>query len=203
LSLFLARIPVELHGRLVGCLVYAEAMEPRTGRTVLETPRLTLRELVPEDEDALTAMYADPEVMRWIGRGGVRTREDARESIRRQLAEYRQRGYGEWATTLRSSDEPIGMCGLIRWPDIDDVEEVEVAYLLARHVWGKGYATEAAAAIRDWGLRELRRDRFVSLVYHDNVGSINVARKIGMTWEKDVTFGDMTVALFSLGARAR
>ncbi len=178
-------------------------MEPRTGRTILETPRLVLRELVPQDEDALAAMYADPEVMRWIGRGGVRTRDDARESIRRQLDGYRARGYGEWATTLRGSDEPIGLCGLIRWPDVDGVEEIEVAYLLARHAWGEGYATEAASAIRDWGLRELARDRLVSLVYHDNVASINVARKIGMTWEKDVTFGDATVALFSLGPRVR
>lgn len=173
-------------------------MEP--GRTVLKTPRLRLRELVPGDADPLAAMYADPEVMRWIGRRGVRTRQHAVESIRRQLDEYRERGYGEWATTLRGSDEPIGMCGLIRWPDIDGVEEIEVAYMLARHAWGKGYATEAAAAIRDWGLRELDRDRLVSLAYHDNVASINVARKIGMSWEKDVTVMDITVALYSLRA---
>jgi len=178
-------------------------VEPAPGRTILETPRLTLRELVPQDEDALAAMYADPQVMRWIGSGGVQTREDAREAIRREIDGYRERGYGEWAATLRGSTEPIGMCGLIRWPDIDGVEEVEVAYLLARHAWGNGYATEAAATIRDWALRELRRDRLVSLVYHDNVASMNVARKIGMSWEKDVAFAGTTIALFSLGGGAR
>lgn len=178
-------------------------MEPAHGRIVLETPRLTLRELVPEDEDALAAMFADPEVMRWIGSGGVRTRRDARSAIRRQLDAYRDRGYGEWAATLRGSAEPIGMCGLIHWPDIDGIEEIEVAYLLARHVWGRGYATEAATAIRDRALRELRRDRLISLVYHDNVASMNVARKIGMTLEKDVTLGTATIALFSLDGRAR
>jgi [ribosomal protein S5]-alanine N-acetyltransferase len=176
-------------------------MEPEAGRTVIETPRLVLQELVPEDEDALTAMYADPEVMRWIGAGGVRTRQDARESIRRQLEEYATHGYGEWATTLRGSGELVGMCGLIRWPDLDGVEEIEVAYLLARHVWGKGLATEAASAIRDWGLRQLERKRLVSLVYHDNIASMNVARKIGMSWEKDVPFKGTMIALFSLGPR--
>ena len=173
-------------------------MESETGRTVIETPRLVLRELMPEDEDALAAIFADPEVMRWIGAGGARTRQDAREAIGRQLEEYAARGYGEWATILRDSGELIGMCGLIRWPDLDGVEEIEVAYLLARHAWRRGLGTEAASAIRDWGLRELGRERLVSLVYHDNVASMNVARKIGMSWEKDVPFKGATLALFSL-----
>jgi RimJ/RimL family protein N-acetyltransferase len=176
-------------------------MEPDTGRRVIETPRLVLRELVPEDEDALAAIFADPEVMRWIGAGGVRTRRDAREAIGRQLEEYATHGYGEWATALRGSGEMVGMCGLIRWPDLDGIEEIEVAYLLARHAWGKGLATEAASAIRDWGLRQLERERLVSLVYHDNVASMNVARKIGMSWEKDVPFKGTTLALFSLRPR--
>lgn len=175
---------------------------PTSSRTILETPRLTLRELVPEDEDALAAMFADPDVMRWIGSGGVRTREDVRAAIARERDGYGERGYGQWATTLRASSEPIGLCGLIRWPDIDGVEEIEVAYLLARHVWGRGYATEAATAIRDRGLRQLRRDRLVSLVYHDNVASMHVARKIGMAWEKDVAFAGTTIALFALDGRA-
>jgi len=168
------------------------------GRMVLETPRLILRELVPEDEDALAAMFADPEVMRWIGTGGIRTRQHAREVIEKQLREYREHGYGEWATILRGPDELIGLCGLIRWQDIDGVEETEVAYLLARHAWGHGYATEAAVAIRDWAIRKLGRDRLVSLTYHDNVASMNVARKNGMSWEKDVTFKGVTLALYAL-----
>lgn len=177
-------------------------MHPAPGRTILETPRLTLRELVPEDEDALAAMFADPDVMRWIGSGGARTRQDVRDAIRGERDAYLNVGYGQWATTLRGSTEPIGLCGLIRWPDIDGVEELEVAYLLARRAWGAGYATEAARAIRDWALRELRRDRLVSLVYHDNVASMGVARKIGMSWEKDVAFAGTAIALFSLDGRA-
>jgi ribosomal-protein-alanine N-acetyltransferase len=168
-------------------------------KTVIETERLFLRELVETDADALAAMYADPEVMRWIGRGGVRSHEDALRAIERQQREYRERGYGEWATVVRGTDEMIGLCGIIRWPDIDGVEEIEVAYLLARPVWGQGYATEAAVAIRDWGLRELHRDRLVSLIYRGNVASIAVARKIGMHFERDVSFSGLDVALYSLG----
>ncbi|MGZ4132311.1 MAG: GNAT family N-acetyltransferase [Actinomycetota bacterium] len=165
---------------------------------VLETSRLRLRELVPEDEVPLAALFADPEVMRWIGTGGVRTREDARRVIERELAGYRELGYGDWATTLRGSDELIGLCGVLRWPDLDGREEIEVAYLLGRAWWGRGFATEAATAIRDWARHTLDRERLVCLVYHDNVASAAVARKLGMAWDKDVSLGEETVAMYAL-----
>jgi ribosomal-protein-alanine N-acetyltransferase len=165
---------------------------------ILETPRLRLRELRPDDEDALAELFADPEVMRWIGTGGVRTREDARRVIERELAGYRELGYGDWATTLRGSDELIGLCGVLRWPDLAGREEIEVAYLLGRAWWGRGYATEAATAIRDRALATLERERLVCLVYHDNIASAAVARKLGMVWDKDVALGDQTVAMYAL-----
>lgn len=169
---------------------------------MIETERLVLRELEDTDIDVLSAMYADPEVMRWIGTGGVRTREHAQRSIERQREEYRERGYGEWATVRKDTGEMIGLCGLIRWPDIDGVEEIEVAYMLARSAWGQGFATEAAVTIREWGLGELNRDRLVSLVYHDNVASIAVARKAGMHWEKDVPFAGKSLAMYVYRAGA-
>jgi ribosomal-protein-alanine N-acetyltransferase len=177
---------------------YRSSSHHQGPRVVLGTPRLLLRELESADEETLTAFFADPEVMRWIGTGGVRTREHARRTIDHELAAYRDLGYGEWATTLRGSGEMIGLCGLIRWPDIDGAEEIEVAYLLGRAWWGLGYATEAATGIRDWARRELGRDRLISLVYHDNVASASVARKLGMSWEADVPLGDQTVAMFSV-----
>jgi len=168
------------------------------GEPIIETERLVLRELSEPDVDALTSMYADPEVMRWIGTGGVRSRDDAVRSIELQREGYAEHGYGEWATVRRDTGEMVGLCGLIRWPDIEGTEEIEVAYMLARPSWGLGFATEAAVAIRDWGLRELGRERLVSLIYHDNVASIAVALKTGMTWEKDVSFSGVTVAMYTL-----
>jgi RimJ/RimL family protein N-acetyltransferase len=178
-----------------------EAASP-SSRVVIETPRLRLRELTPADEDALAAMFADPEVMTWIGQGGVVDREGARRVIAREGDNYAERGYGEWALTTHDDDEMIGLCGLIEWPDIDGAAETEVAYLLRRDVWGRGYATEAAVAIRDWAIRELGRQRLICLVYHDNVASASVARKLGMTWEKDVLLGDQVVQRFALDRSA-
>jgi RimJ/RimL family protein N-acetyltransferase len=161
---------------------------------VIETERLLLRDLEPTDEDALSAIFADPEVMRFIGRGGVLSRDVAKRMIEREREHYAARGWGQWATVEGDGDRFIGVCGLILWPDIDGREELEVAYLLAREAWGFGYATEAATAIRDVGV-SIRPD-LVSLIYPDNVASINVATKIGMSYEKDVEFEGHQLQLY-------
>jgi RimJ/RimL family protein N-acetyltransferase len=163
---------------------------------VIETQRRMLRDLEPDDEGAVAAMFADEEVMRYIGRGGVLGREVAQRTIERERRSYAERGWGQWATVERSTGRFLGICGLILWPDIDGHEELEVAYLLARDAWGVGFATEAATAIRDVGVT-IRPD-LVSLIYPDNEASINVARKIGMAYEKDVPFEGHQLRLYRL-----
>jgi ribosomal-protein-alanine N-acetyltransferase len=162
--------------------------------TLIETDRLLLRDLEPSDEDALAAIFADEEVMRYIGAGGVLDRDVARRMIEAERANYAERGWGQWATVVRATGAMIGACGLILWPDIEGREELEVAYLLAREAWGKGYGTEAATAIRDHGLA-IRPD-LVSLIYPGNTASIHVADKIGMVFERDVAFQGHTVGLY-------
>ena len=115
----------------------------------------------------------------------------------RQLTSYRERGFGEWATVSRTTGEMVGLCGLIVWPDIDSVEELEVAYLLARSAWGRGLGTEVAKAIRDHAHRGLGRDRLVSCIYPENASSIRVAEKISMRYEKDFTYDGVPMALYA------
>lgn len=164
----------------------------------IQTERLVLRDLEPGDLDALAAMFADEEVMRWIGGGGVLGRDVAEGMIARQRRHYAERGWGQWATVERATGRMIGVCGLILWPSMGGQEELEVAYLLAREAWGKGYATEAATAIRDVGTT-IRPD-LVSLIYPDNTASINVARKLGMAWEKQVELEGSMLGLYRLDA---
>ena len=163
---------------------------------MIETDRLVLRDLAPADTDTIAEIFADEEVMRFIGAGGVLGRDVVVRMIERERLQYAERGWGQWATVERATGRCVGVCGLILWPDIDGTEELEVAYLLARDAWGKGYATEAAAAIRDVGV-EIRPD-LVSLIYPDNTASINVARKIGMVHEKAVAFQGHQVGLYRL-----
>lgn len=171
-----------------------------TAIAVIETPRLVLRELGPHDLDVLVALYADEDVMRYIGKGGTLPPDDAARYLERQRLLYRQRGYGEWATVLKETGGMIGLCGLIPWPDIDGAEELEVAYLLARGAWGRGLATEAAAAIRDHAIATLGHRRLVSCIYPAHSASIHVAEKIGMHHEKDFDYEGRAMALYSLSA---
>jgi ribosomal-protein-alanine N-acetyltransferase len=161
---------------------------------VIETKRLFLRELAPSDDQAVAAMFADPDVMKFLGAGGVLELEDAQKMIERERKHYSDRGWGQWATVERATGRMVGVCGLILWPNIDGNEELEVAYLFAKPYWGKGYATEVATVILQQAL-EMRPDP-VSLIYPDNAASIAVATKIGMAYEKDVAFAGSTIGLY-------
>jgi RimJ/RimL family protein N-acetyltransferase len=170
----------------------------------IRTQRLTLRAFVPEDLDALAEVLADPQVMRYVGAGEARgrTREETEKTLRALIDDYGRWGHGLLAVTTpdENGGRPIGWCGLIRW-QLDDVTEVEVAYVLGRPYWGRGYATEAATAVRDYGLRELGRHRLVSLIYPENLASIRVAEKNGMAYERDAEFFQQRLLLYSLSAR--
>jgi [ribosomal protein S5]-alanine N-acetyltransferase len=168
---------------------------------VIETKRLFLRELAPSDDAAVAAMFADPDVMKFVGAGGVLELEDAQRMIERERKHYAERGWGQWATVERATGRMVGVCGLIEWPDIDGAEELEVAYLLAKPYWGKGYATEVAAVILERAL-EIRPDP-ISLIYVDNAASIAVAKKIGMVHQRDVPFAGSTIGLYRYKKKRR
>jgi len=161
---------------------------------VIETKRLFLRELAPSDDQAVATMFADPDVMKFVGAGGVLELEDAQRMIERERKHYADRGWGQWATMERATGRLVGVCGLILWPAIGGAEELEVAYLFAKPYWGKGYATEVATVLLKQAL-EIRPDP-ISLIYPDNAASIAVAKKIGMVYEKDVPMQGSTVGLY-------
>jgi len=166
---------------------------------ILETRRLLLRRLQPADLDSLYALYCDPDVTRYIP-DAPRTYEETRKEL-----EWFQNGHpqypqlGLWATILKETDQFIGRCGLLPW-SIDQRQEVEVAFLLAREHWGRGLGTEAALAVTDYGFEQLHYSRLVCLIDKDNQASIKVAMKIGMTFEKE---GRDEMGPFLLYSRSR
>ncbi|HTE20324.1 MAG TPA: GNAT family N-acetyltransferase [Armatimonadota bacterium] len=128
---------------------------------VLETPRMLLRRLVPEDLDDLAALYADPEVMHFWPR--PYSRDETRQELERMTAYYEEHGFGLWATLYKPDGRFIGRCGLLR-KTVDGVPELEVAYMIARACWGRGLATEAARGIAGYAFRELGPPRLVSFI---------------------------------------
>jgi ribosomal-protein-alanine N-acetyltransferase len=151
---------------------------------ILETERLLLRHQEPDDLDALWSLYSDPEVVRYIP-DVSRTREETQKEIAWfQNGHPRHAELGLWATVLKENGAYIGRCGLLPWT-LDGQFEVEVAYLIGRAQWGKGLATEAALAIRDYAFQTLGLTRLVCLIDHGHVASQRVAEKIGMAFEKE------------------
>jgi len=148
----------------------------------IETDRLVLRRWdVAGDLDAYAAICADPEVMRYIGDGSTRDRTQCAEQLESFERTWRERGFGLFAVERRDSGALIGFTGLAI-PDFlpEIMPAVEIGWRLARAEWGKGYATEAAAAALMFAFERLELDRIVSVHAVGNDPSGNVMQKIGM-----------------------
>jgi RimJ/RimL family protein N-acetyltransferase len=165
------------------------------GTDAITTERLVLRPLRESDLDALAAIYADPRTTRFLG--GPRTRDDTRTRLEWMIAAHSEQGFGLLATTLREEGTLIGRCGILV-QDVESARENEIAYLLGSGWWGHGYATEAAAAIRDHAHSQLGFERLISLIAPENTASQAVARRIGMQHERDLTFEGRLTSLFAL-----
>jgi len=177
--------------------------------TVLETDRLLLRPPVPEDAEALAPLYADPEVMRYLGDGRTLEREETERSVRRMIEAWKADGFGLFTTVRKKDEAVVGRVGLIVWnPETwqttragaDGPTELEVGYTLGRPFWGRGYATEAAAAARDFAVGRLGARRLIALIIYGNDASQNVARKLGFENERDIVFGRRDAQLFGFQA---
>jgi ribosomal-protein-alanine N-acetyltransferase len=151
---------------------------------ILETDRLVLRHLQSEDLDSLYALYSDPQVTKFIPDAPRSYAETREELVWFQHGHPRQPELGLWATIHKDTGHFIGRCGLLPWT-IDGQAEVEVAYALARTWWGQGLATEAAQGIVRYAFDQLGLSRLICLVEAENLASIRVAEKIGMTFEKE------------------
>ena len=151
---------------------------------VARTARLVLRHFGAGDAAAMELVLCDPEVMRFSR--GVAEPAWVPTWIEQRRSDYESLGYGVWAVVRTDDDEVIGYCGLTLFPDIDGVPEIEVGYRLRRSAWGHGYATEAAMAVRDMAFASYGFERLVAIIDPANHASLNVARKLGMTYEKDV-----------------
>jgi RimJ/RimL family protein N-acetyltransferase len=175
----------------------------------LQTDRLVLRAPVPGDAETLAPMYADPEVMRYVGDGRTLTRAETERSVRRMIERWEADGFGLFTTVRKEDGAVIGRVGLLVW-NTDTWEpttraqgaevptEVEVGYTLGRDFWGCGYATEAAGAVRDYALGRLGAERLIALIIHGNTASENVARKLGLGYERDIMLGRREAQLFAL-----
>ncbi|HET9986129.1 MAG TPA: GNAT family N-acetyltransferase [Longimicrobiales bacterium] len=152
--------------------------------TILETERLVLRRLTTDDAAFVLGLLNQPSYLRFIGDKGVRTLDDARDYLLKgPIDSYERHGHGLYLAVLKDGGVPIGMCGLLRRPGLDDVD---VGYALLPQFWSKGYAFEAASAVMAYGRDTLRLERIVAIVSPENGASIRILEKLGLTFSRTV-----------------
>lgn len=165
---------------------------------ILETERLRLRTLAPEDAFFYLELVNTPGFIEHIGDRNIRTVEGAREAIiTGPAAMQAARGHSIYLVELKASGEPVGMSGLIKRDTLDDVD---IGYaFLPRHV-GKGYAYEAGAAVLEHARRDIGLKRLVAITSPANAASNGLLRKLGLCLEKVVVLppGDQVSNLYSL-----
>lgn len=146
-------------------------------RTIIETPRLLLREMTPADRPDLCMILQDKEVM--YAYNGPFSDEEVNGWLERQTGRYREWGYGLWAVVLKQTGEMIGQCGVTRqlW---NGEEMLEVGYLFRHSHWHQGYATEAARACMEYAFNVLGASEVCSIIRDNNIPSQRVALRNGM-----------------------
>ena len=142
----------------------------------LETERLILREMTEADYDALYAVLGDPVIMEHYPYTFDEKR--VRGWIARNMERYRIFGFGLWAVCLKETGEMIGDCGLTM-QNIGGVIKPEIGYHIRRDHQRKGYAREAAVAVRDWTFRSTPFDMIYSYMKATNLPSAAAARSWG------------------------
>ena len=145
---------------------------------ILETQRLYLREMTPQDAEVAYILNLDPEVLRYTGDDPFESIEEAKTFLE-NYASYHTYGFGRWAVILKETDEYLGWCGLKYTPELD---EFDIGYRLMKKFWGKGYATEAAEACLKLGFEQFNMKKIVGRAIPANLASIRVLEKIGLTY---------------------
>lgn len=151
----------------------------------LETERLRIRSFEERDVDGFAALIADAEVMRDIGDGSVQSRGEAEDYVRACMEREAAGGPSRYVVEHRDNGAFLGMCGFR-----PEEHGTDFGWRLSRATWGRGYATEAARAVLDYGLRSLGIADLYAHAFADNRASLRVIEKLGFRFdEEDRLFG--------------
>lgn len=155
--------------------------------TIIETPRVRMREWRDTDSAPFFAINTDPEVMRHIR--PVPNREESDAGIARQRQFQARHGFCFWALERKGDGALLGFCGFRPGvPDTPIADDIEIGWRLGLEFWGRGYAREAASACLDWAFAKLDVPRVVSITVAANTRSWGLMERIGMVRRPDLDF---------------
>lgn len=153
----------------------------RAARPVIETERLVLTELTPDDAGFILELLNEPTFIEHIGDKGVKTEEEAHTYLREgPLDSYERHGFGILLTMAKYTRIRLGMCGLVRR---EGFEDADLGFAFLQRFWSRGYAYEAAAAVLEYAAGTLGLRRVIAMADPDNSQSIRLLEKLGMRYE--------------------
>lgn len=163
--------------------------------------------MVLKDLEWYAEFAADADVMRYIGVAGPLSYAQATERLARYVRCWDEHGLGMFGVRLRDEQVPVGWAGL---QPLNGTAEIEVGYAFGKTAWGRGYATEVASAVVQWGFEDRGLDRIVAVASAENAGSRHVMDKLGMRYEgvrpvygHDSVYYSLTPAAFARAASLR
>lgn len=165
--------------------------------TLLQTARLRLREMIREDAVFLHEIMNEPEFIANVADRGIRSPAAAERWMEEKiLPSYAQYGFGFYVVELQGTGEPVGFCGFVKRPSLEDVE---MGYAMLRRHNGKGYTYEAAAAVLAYGRETLRLARIIAVTASSNAVSIYLLKKLGLRFERMVQLPEFEHSLMLFG----
>lgn len=153
-------------------------------KEILKTERLLLRELNPDDAENFYKLNLNPNVIKYTGNSAFKDIDKAKVFLE-NYQDYKLNGFGRWAVIEKSNNQFLGWCGLKYDQNLD---ETDIGFRFFEEHWNKGFATESAKACIDYGFENLNLKTIVGRAMSENIASIKVLEKIGLSYHKEFDF---------------
>lgn len=162
----------------------------------ISSERLWLRPYNDHDLDFLESLLTNPNMVRYIGNGQIRDKEGIKKFSDWIYDTYSfNPHYGLKLILDKESKKRVGHAGLV--PQIiNGKQEIEIGYWIAQEYWGRGFATEAARVVMEYGKNKLKIEKMIALIQKDHIASQKVAEKIGMQFEKEINLKGKEVFVY-------
>lgn len=151
----------------------------RSFRTIptLETPRLSLRKILPEDEEDMYEYSKDPETSKFLLWEPHNSRDFTRAHLKYLQVQYQKASFFDWALVLKETGKMIGTCG---FTEIYEREKrAEIGYVIAPIFHRQGYAPEALRRVMEYGFDSLGLLSLSGRLMEDNKASEKVLTRLG------------------------
>ena len=165
-----------------------------TSEYLFESERLRYRPFAERDAAALFELNSNAEVLRYTGDVPFADEADALAFVR-AYNHYETAGFGRWIVELKSTGEVIGWAGLKHSPELD---EIDVGCRYFQHLWGQGFGTESVLACLKFGFEQLELERIVARAMQNNMGSVRMLEKAGMTFLEPRDFDGFPGVVYEL-----